>query len=182
MTSSRSSFAHALPEVVGEGSVEAGEQRALSLAGEALGLLQGEQGLAGARAAGDADARVAAEVVEDAVLLLGELDDGALVLGEGGAEGAAEGERGGEELDEDREAVVADGSARLRVPVGEDAADILGSRWAMSANVTTRSDGVLPLKLADGVVTRLADGHHADARPHSGVRMAISRASASAAW
>jgi len=40
---------------------------------------------------------------------------------------------------------------------------------------------VLPLKLADGVETRLADGHGARAREPPEVEMAISRASTSAA-
>jgi hypothetical protein len=41
---------------------------------------------------------------------------------------------------------------------------------------------LLPLKLADGVVIRLADGHRAHARELPWVEMAISRVSVSAAW
>ncbi|MDF2434670.1 MAG: hypothetical protein JWP44_4301, partial [Mucilaginibacter sp.] len=55
-------------------------------------------------------------------------------------------------------------------------------RALLSFDALMARQWVLPLKLADGVLTRLADGHRARAQSQSVIAMAISRLSGGAAW
>src|SRR5262245_4862020 len=72
----------AATEVLGQKSVEADDENAEALGGETSGLLRSEERLARARAACDRDPGLAAQEVEDVVLLLGQAKQLALVLRE----------------------------------------------------------------------------------------------------
>lgn len=83
-------------EELGEHPVVAEDEDPLPLRGEAPGDLAGEERLAGAGAAPHGDAAVAQDAVEDAALVFGQADEGALVALDQGGERHREVELGGE--------------------------------------------------------------------------------------